>query len=149
MRRLSNHLRTNVIAYLALFVALGGTSYAAITLPAGSVGARQIKNNSITPSKFNPADIKASVRYWAVIDGNGRVLEGSNPRPKTFGFGGSGSGVVNWGRLRQTCFPVATVDDFNPGFVTAHLTGEVEVDTFDTTGTHAPRTVSLALVCPS
>ena len=36
-------MRHNVVAYLALFVALGGTSYAAIRLPANSVGARQIK----------------------------------------------------------------------------------------------------------
>jgi hypothetical protein len=149
MKRLSNHLRANLIAYLALFVALGGTSYAAITLPAGSVGARQIRNNSITPNKFNASDIKASVRYWAVIDGNGRVLEGSNPKPKTFGFAGSARGVVNWGPLRQKCFPVATIDDINPGFVTAYLTGEVELDTFDTTGAKAPRTVSLALICSS
>jgi hypothetical protein len=147
MKRLSNHLRANVVAYLALFVALGGTSYAAVNLPTGSVGTRQIKNHSITPIKFDASDIKASVRYWAVIDGNGHVLEGSRPRPKTFGFGGSGIGIVNWGRIRQTCFPVATVDDTNPGFVTAHLTGEVELDTFDHTGAQGPRTVSLALLC--
>ena len=33
-----HHLRNNAVGYVALFVALGGTSYAAISLPAGSVG---------------------------------------------------------------------------------------------------------------
>ena len=49
MTRFLSHLKSNAIAYLALFIALGGTSYAAVSLPAGSVGARQIKNHSITP----------------------------------------------------------------------------------------------------
>ena len=48
------HLRKNVVAYVALFVALGGTSYAAVSLPAGSVGNRQLKNHSITPIKLKP-----------------------------------------------------------------------------------------------
>ena len=43
MTRLVAHARRNAIAYLALFVALGGTSYAAFSLPAGSVGARQLQ----------------------------------------------------------------------------------------------------------
>ena len=33
----------NVIATIALFVAVGGTSYAAVTLPRNSVGHRQLK----------------------------------------------------------------------------------------------------------
>jgi hypothetical protein len=148
MNRLSRHLRGNVIAYLALFVALGGTSYAAINLPAGSVGARQIKNNSITPAKFDPSKISASVRYWVVINGNGRVLA-SHPKPRTFGFGGSGTGVVNWGRITQQCFPVATVDDNLPGFVTSSFEGEIAVRTYDMTGAAAPRTVAIALLCSS
>jgi hypothetical protein len=31
MTRIANHIRNNVIGYLALFVALGGTSYAAVS----------------------------------------------------------------------------------------------------------------------
>ena len=41
------HLRRNIVAYVALFVALGGTSYAATRLPAGSVTTRQVKNGSL------------------------------------------------------------------------------------------------------
>ena len=59
------YLRSNAISLLALFTALGGTSYAALNLPAGSVGTRQLRdgsvtakklaNGSITPIKFDPA----------------------------------------------------------------------------------------------
>ena len=42
------HVRRNAVAYLALFVALGGTSYAAVKLPAASVGARELKANAVT-----------------------------------------------------------------------------------------------------
>jgi hypothetical protein len=42
-----------VISVVALFVALGGTSYAAITgLPANSVGTAQLKNNAVTAGKL-------------------------------------------------------------------------------------------------
>jgi len=42
----------NVMATIALFVALGGASYAAIKLPKNSVGSKQIKKNSITAAKI-------------------------------------------------------------------------------------------------
>ena len=47
MNRLLDHARANVVAYLALFVALGGSSYAAFELP----------NHSIDPVKLNPRTI--------------------------------------------------------------------------------------------
>jgi hypothetical protein len=40
-------LRRNAIACLALFVALGGSSYAAISLPSNSIGAKQIKKGGV------------------------------------------------------------------------------------------------------
>ena len=57
----------NVIATLALFVALGGSSYAALNLPKGSVGSEQLKKNSVTSVKVRPgtlvtSDFNASAR---------------------------------------------------------------------------------------
>ena len=65
MTKILNHVKANVVAYLALFVALGGTSYAAFSLPPGSVGSRQLKNRAVTAAKLNPTSIAASVRAWA------------------------------------------------------------------------------------
>jgi hypothetical protein len=41
----------NVVATLALVLALGGVSYAAMKLPKNSVGTKQIKNNAVTGAK--------------------------------------------------------------------------------------------------
>ncbi len=42
----------NVMATIAVFIALGGASYAAVKLPKNSVGSEQIKNGAITGAKI-------------------------------------------------------------------------------------------------
>ncbi len=49
----------NVVACIALFVALGGASYAAIKLPKSSVGSKQIKKNAVNTSKVKNHSLKA------------------------------------------------------------------------------------------
>jgi len=46
-----SHLRSNAVGYLALFVALSGSSYAAVALPRNSVGPVQLKSNAVTSAK--------------------------------------------------------------------------------------------------
>jgi hypothetical protein len=41
----------DVVGTLALFIALGGVSYAAVSLPARSVGTRQLKSDAVTSEK--------------------------------------------------------------------------------------------------
>jgi hypothetical protein len=53
------YVRRHHIGLLALFVALGGTSYAAATLPRNSVGTAQIKNKAVTQAKLSTATVKA------------------------------------------------------------------------------------------
>jgi hypothetical protein len=48
-----------VIACLALFVALGGTGYAAMKLPANSVGSAQIRKNAVTGAKVKDGSLLA------------------------------------------------------------------------------------------
>jgi hypothetical protein len=48
-----------VVAVLALSVALAGTSYAAIKLPANSVGTRQVKDSAITSRKVKDRSLLA------------------------------------------------------------------------------------------
>lgn len=50
---------SNVVACLALFVALGGASYAAFKLPKNSVGAKQLKKNSVTGAKVKDGSLLA------------------------------------------------------------------------------------------
>ena len=56
-----------LVALIALFVALGGSGYAALALPKNSVGTKQLKANSVNSAKVKPgslllSDIKASQR---------------------------------------------------------------------------------------
>jgi hypothetical protein len=48
-----------LIAVAALFVALGGTSYAAFSLPKNSVGSKQLKNNAVSTSKIKNGAVTA------------------------------------------------------------------------------------------
>jgi hypothetical protein len=52
-------IKHNAVALTALFVALGGTSYAAVKLPAGSVGSRELKKEAVTLPKVAPAARRA------------------------------------------------------------------------------------------
>ena len=50
----------NVVSVLALFIALGGSAYAALKLPKNSVGSKQIKKNAVTSAKVKDGTLTAS-----------------------------------------------------------------------------------------
>src|SRR4051794_21020762 len=56
----------NVTACLALFVALGGTGYAAIKLPRNSVGSAQIRSGAVRSSELH----KSAVTSGAIRNGS-------------------------------------------------------------------------------
>jgi hypothetical protein len=58
--RIRTYVRRHHLALLALFVALGGTSYAATNLPANSVGSRQLKSSSVNSSKVRDRSLLAN-----------------------------------------------------------------------------------------
>jgi hypothetical protein len=49
-----------VISLIALFVALGGTTYAATSLPKNSVGTKQLKKNAVTSKKIKNGAVTAA-----------------------------------------------------------------------------------------
>jgi hypothetical protein len=79
----------NVMATIGVFLALGGASYAAITLPKNSVGSKQIKDGAVASADIKNHSIKAgdfkgglpqgpkgdrgpaAAKYWAQISGGG------------------------------------------------------------------------------
>jgi hypothetical protein len=112
MRPVLNHLRQNAIAYLALFVALGGTSYAAINLPAGSIGSKQLRNGSITPVKFNGNYINGSIRAWVQATPGGKIQAGTGKPTVILGDRGMIPGFyfIKWKVATPTqrgCFAMA------------------------------------------
>jgi hypothetical protein len=79
----------NVMATLAVFIALGGVGYAAIKLPKNSVGTRQLKNRAVTTKKINKSTLKklkgttgpqgpaGTPIRWALVDSAGNVVGSS------------------------------------------------------------------------
>ncbi len=56
-----------MVSFVALIVALGGTSYAAISAPNNSVGTKQLKNRAVTNAKLGPNSVgTAKIRDGAV-----------------------------------------------------------------------------------
>jgi hypothetical protein len=156
MNRLLQHIRSNAVAYVALFVALGGTSYAALKLPANSVGNRQIKNHSITPNKLDPSKIGAVVRYWAVLDSapvNSEQVIASRPRARITAWdAASSTGFVSWHQpIGANCVVNATG---GAGFVRAFIEplpndrAFVQFSPFTPTGQPATGLVYITVLCP-
>lgn len=70
-----------MVALLALTLALGGTSYAAITLPSNSVGAKQLKRNAVTGAKVRDKSLRARDFADGQLPSGPAGLKG-NPGPK-------------------------------------------------------------------
>jgi hypothetical protein len=158
--RLLAHARANSIAWIALvmsFLALSGGAYAAFSLPAGSVGTRQLRNGSITPVKLDPRAIGGSVRHWAQVNAGGGIVSASS-RARDTGVAADGDYLITWSDSFPTrCVPVATVlgttSLLSPatGFANVRVTGShptrVWVSTYDPQGMPKPAPFSLAVIC--
>ena len=149
MNRLFRHVRANVVAYLALFVALGGSSYAAFSLP----------NHSIDPVKLNPHSIGGYVRAWASVTSTGRVsASGGGVRVVVDSSVGPGHYIVDWHpRPSTACQAVGsaglTGGALAPGYLIAasgvsRALGEQSViQTYNAQGQPTPLTFDVELIC--
>lgn len=161
LTKVLTHARGNAVAYLALFCAVGGTSYAAVSLPVGSVGSRQLQNHSIAPVKFDPGFINGNIRAFVVANANGTV-QASSGRPTVTVTNGQGVYNVTWrvsASPRPRCFAVGGLTSA-PGqvAVVANLGFDhhkprprkvwgVDVNTFGAQGQPLAQSFYTALVC--
>lgn len=78
MPRIRRPSHTTIVAYLALFAALGGTSYAAINLPRNSVGAKQIKTGAVDTAELRRSSVMSHlIRNF--------TIRGIDVRPNSLG----------------------------------------------------------------
>ncbi len=81
LHRLRRHASyANVVASVALFLALGGVSYAAFHLPANSVGTAQIKNRAVTLAKVSAGaqrTLRTGLPLFARVDETGALHQHS------------------------------------------------------------------------
>ena len=73
----------NVTATLALIVALGGTSYAAIKLPAGSVGSRELRDSSVTGRDLRDGTVRSTDLHAQLRDQLARAIASQEPAVNT------------------------------------------------------------------
>jgi hypothetical protein len=127
----------NVTATLALFVAVGGSSYAAVNLARDSVGARELKTNSVGAAEVRSRAVRSSeisdrsIRLRDISKSARHALHGQTgptgpPGPTFFetisssgGFvvgnatmsdsGGTGVRFISFPRSLSGCVPSATV----------------------------------------
>jgi len=96
-RRLKAPSPALMISLIALFVALGGTTYAATSLPANSVGTKQLQKNAVTAPKIKKGAVTASkINAKGLSVPNATALGGhaaSFFSPATLRSGQSESGV--------------------------------------------------------
>jgi hypothetical protein len=59
----------NVMSVIAVCIALGGTSYAALKLPKSSVGSKQLKKNSVTKAKIKKNAVTSAKIKNGSVDG--------------------------------------------------------------------------------
>lgn len=157
-RKIAAYLRQNLLALLALFVALGGTSYATL-----QISGSQIRNRSIDAVKLDPKSISASVKAWvdvaAGVTGAGRnvarvVASSSRVRVQPV----SNGELITWPhrRFNRRCVVSATAQPeagpmggpfgvvtavFNPGV------GQLTLYGGDLARTH-PQSAFVMVVCP-
>jgi hypothetical protein len=98
MRRIRSKITyANVVATLALFIALGGVSYAAVKIPTNSVGEKQLKKNAVTAKKIKKSTITADKIKNGTLTGADINLSklGKVPSASTAGTADFATGAAN------------------------------------------------------
>lgn len=160
---LLNHIRRQIVAYVALVIALGGTAYAAVSIP----------NGSITAAKLNTHSIGGYVLAWAHVRSDGHVLSGSPGATATFASELTGEpppAVANYSvgwhgvKVLRRCSATVTIDDNGPlssrgasaeadiiplfTFVGSTKThGHVDVDIANSADQNVPDNFYVAVIC--
>jgi hypothetical protein len=148
--RIFRHLQRNLVAYVALFFGLAGTSFGAATLalPANSVGTKQLKKNAVTAKKIHAnaitstkvkdntitgADVNEASLEQVPASANADRLDGIDStgfaRPGTeeawHEIGAPGQPAFQNGWFNQSPNFAATAAYYKDPFDVVHLKGEI------------------------
>src|SRR5437016_2402082 len=128
-----------IVAALALFVALGGGAYAALKLPANSVGSKQLRRNAVSSAKVKNGSLKAAdfaagqlpagpkgavgpqgpkgyagapaTTLWAFVDAPAALVSGHGAVRVDPGVANNGNVDVVFDRDVSNCAIIATLRD--------------------------------------
>jgi hypothetical protein len=176
-RRIRDRLSyANVAATLALILALGGTSYAALSLPKNSVGPSQLRKSSVGTRALRNhgvhwSDMAPSARdalrgqrglpgpqgrpaakFFAALDAGGEPVRG-NATDASHTVAGSGAYTVGFAESVSDCVYSATLGSTDGTSVTAgrvtvtEVGGKIQVQTFDSAGSAADVPFHVIVAC--
>jgi hypothetical protein len=155
--RIIDFLRHNAIAIAALFIALGGTSYAAVAIPTNSVGTRQLRNGAVTRAKL-ASGIGGEVFAVTELNTTGGVVTSTPKNVKVEDWRVNTPGLVNEGgiiyyphQIPSSCLPIAMPNSFGNADGEDHLPGVSAVRTGRSgiqVGADSPTFITVAVVCP-
>lgn len=91
----------NVTSSIALFLALGGTSYAVAKLPKNSVGDQQLRSDAVTSPKIKDGTITAADLARGVVGSGPRGPRGSQGTPGVAGERGPSDLYVGTGETKS------------------------------------------------
>lgn len=164
--RIATYLNQHALAaaaFVCSILALAGSSYAAFTI-SGS----QIRNHTINPVKLNPKFINGSVRAWAIVGPNGRVIAGAGKPKVTVTVAAPGNYGIKWGVKVKRCATEVSIDSessppteqipipgslstpFTAGYSVGATSGrhdETAVQTFNQQGQPTPLAFDVAVIC--
>jgi hypothetical protein len=157
LRRLASRLSyANVVATLALFFALGGGAFAALSLPRNSVGSKQLKSGAVTNKKLaaravtggkvaldtlTGANIKAST-LGAVPNANHAIVADQATAAANATNATNATNAAQLGGIAAASYQQKCTDGAIKGFVLVHGSA-----TFPNTYTTDPSLVSSPFNC--
>ena len=115
----------NVMASIAVFVALGGTSAAAVALKKNSVGTKQLKKNAVTSTKVKNGSLAAGDFKAGQLKRGPAGSQGATGQPGPKGDPGTAA-FRGWARITNNGAVASVVA--SSGGVTAQRTGNGRVD---------------------
>ncbi|MGH2869074.1 MAG: hypothetical protein ACRDNK_16130 [Solirubrobacteraceae bacterium] len=170
--RILKYARANAIATLAFVcsvLALAGSSYAAINIPDGSVGTRQLRNGAVTSRKLakhavtaatlDPKSIAGHIADWVQIRADGHVTASRPKASVSMRDPTRGLFQVSWNRsIPSGCIAIANPTNVPTvlGSASASVLGlggqniahSLLVSTFDASGNNVPENVNVVVICP-
>jgi len=160
MKSLIMHVRSNAVAYAALVLSmlgLSGGAYAAFSVPPHSVGPMQLRDHSVGQAKLDPRTIGGSVRHWAQVAAQGKIVSSSSPA-RDNGIPPDGDYVISWSdtfssRCIALATPIGNVGLLSPatGIANTRIVGQhptvVWVTMHTVQGAPASNAFSLAVIC--
>ena len=115
----------NLTSLLALFIALGGASYAAIKVPANSVGTKQVKNRAITTRKLDPKAL-ASLHGARGLPGSPGVQGPQGLQGPKGDAGAAGAAALADGSITASKLAGSSVTQAKLGLTTVLATSNVD-----------------------